>query len=195
MIGFTIFQPVQLLWINLITDCFPALALGMEDAEGDVMRRKPRNATDGVFAGGMGIDIVFQGVIITVLVVTSFFLGMYFHEGAIHMELLLDGLPDAEGVTMAFITLSMVEIFHSFNMRSRRASLFSMPKQNKWLWGAAVLAAILTIIPVEVDFLAEVFGFMTLKPEALLSALGLAFLIIPIMEVYKAVMRGIEKNQ
>ena len=195
LVGFTIFQPVQLLWINLITDCFPALALGMEDAEGDVMRRKPRNATDGVFAGGMGIDIVFQGVIITVLVVTSFFLGMYFHEGAIHMELLLDGLPDAEGVTMAFITLSMVEIFHSFNMRSRRASLFSMPKQNKWLWGAAVLAAILTIIPVEVDFLAEVFGFMTLKPEALLSALGLAFLIIPIMEVYKAVMRGIEKNQ
>ena len=195
LIGFTIFQPVQLLWINLITDSLPALALGMEEAEGDIMKRKPRKASDGVFAGGLGIDIAFQGVIITVLVMASFFLGMYFHEGAIHMELLLDGVPDAEGVTMAFITLSMVEIFHSFNMRSRRASLFSMKKQNKWLWGAAILATVLTVIPVEVDFLAEVFGFMTLKPEALLSALGLAFLIIPIMEVYKAVMRGIEKNQ
>ena len=195
LIGFTIFQPVQLLWINLITDSLPALALGMEEAEGDIMKRKPRKASDGVFAGGLGIDIAFQGVIITVLVMASFFLGMYFHEGAIHMELLLDGVPDAEGVTMAFITLSMVEIFHSFNMRSRRASLFSMKHQNKWLWGAAVLATVLTVIPVEVDFLAEVFGFMTLKPEALLSALGLAFLIIPIMEVYKAVMRGIEKNQ
>ena len=96
---------------------------------------------------------------------------------------------------MAFITLSMVEIFHSFNMRSRRASLFSLKKQNKWLWGAAILAAVLTVIPVEVDFLAEVFGFMTLNPEALLTALGLAFLIIPIMEIYKAVMRAVEKNK
>ena len=196
MVGFTIFQPVQLLWINLITDCFPALALGMEEAEGDVMKRKPRKASDGVFAGGMGVDIVFQGIVITALVLASFFAGMYFHNnGVIDISMLLDGIPDEEGVTMAFITLSMVEIFHSFNMRSRRASLFSLKKQNKWLWGAAILAAVLTVIPVEVDFLAEVFGFMTLNPEALLTALGLAFLIIPIMEVYKAVMRAVEKDK
>ena len=169
LIGFTIFQPVQLLWINLITDSLPALALGMEDAEGDVMKRKPRKATDGVFAGGMGLDIAFQGVIITVLVMASFFLGMYFHEGAIRMDLLLDGMPDKEGVTMAFITLSMVEIFHSFNMRSRRASIFSMRRQNKWLWGAAALALALTVVPVEVDVLANVFGFMPLPPHALLD--------------------------
>ncbi|MBM6774278.1 cation-translocating P-type ATPase [Olsenella profusa] len=196
LVGFTIFQPVQLLWINLITDCFPALALGMEDAEGNVMKRKPRNATDGVFAGGMGFDITFQGVIITVLVLASFFAGMAFHNnGVIDLAALVDGHPDPEGVTMAFITLSMVEIFHSFNMRSRRASLFSMKKQNKWLWGAAILAAVLTVIPVEVDFLANVFGFMTLNPEALVTALVLAFLIIPIMEVYKAIMRAVEKNR
>lgn len=194
LIGFTIFQPVQLLWINLITDSLPALALGMEEAEGDVMKRKPRNASDGVFAGGMGLDIAFQGVIITLLVLASFFVGMFLHNGSINMGMLLDGVPDAEGVTMAFITLSMVEIFHSFNMRSRRASIFSMKKQNKWLWGAAALALVLTVIPVEVDFLAEVFGFMTLDPMALLAALGLAFLIIPIMEVYKAVMRKVEKD-
>ena len=195
LIGFTIFQPVQLLWINLITDSLPALALGMEEAEGDIMKRKPRKATDGVFAGGMGVDIAFQGVIITVLVMASFFAGMFFHNGAIDMSLLLDGQPDPEGVTMAFITLSMVEIFHSFNMRSRRASIFTIKHQNKWLWGAALLAVVLTVIPVEVDFLAEIFGFMTLNPEAVLTAIGLAFLIIPIMEVYKAVMRAVEKNQ
>ncbi len=195
LIGFTIFQPVQLLWINLITDSLPALALGMEEAEGDVMKRKPRNASDGVFAGGMGIDIAFQGVIITILVLASFFAGMYFHNGAIELSMLTDGIADPEGVTMAFITLSMVEIFHSFNMRSRRASIFSMKTQNKWLWGAAALAVVLTVVPVEVDFLAEVFGFMTLDPIALFTALGLAFLIIPLMEIYKAVMRSVEKNQ
>lgn len=194
LIGFTIFQPVQLLWINLITDSLPALALGMEEAEGDVMKRKPRKASDGVFAGGMGIDIAFQGVIITILVLASFFAGMYFHNGAIELSMLTDGIADPEGVTMAFITLSMVEIFHSFNMRSRRASIFSMKTQNKWLWGAAALAVVLTIVPVEVDFLAEVFGFMTLDPIALFTALGLAFLIIPLMEIYKAVMRRVEKN-
>ena len=195
LIGFTIFQPVQLLWINLITDSLPALALGMEEAEGDVMKRKPRKASDGVFAGGMGIDIAFQGVIITILVLASFFAGMYFHNGAIELSMLTDGIADPEGVTMAFITLSMVEIFHSFNMRSRRASIFSMKTQNKWLWGAAALAVVLTVVPVEVDFLAEVFGFMTLDPIALFTALGLAFLIIPLMEIYKAVMRRVEKNQ
>ena len=196
LIGFTIFQPVQLLWINLITDSLPALALGMEEAEGDVMKRKPRKASDGVFAGGMGIDIAFQGVIITILVLASFFAGMYFHNnGVIELSMLTDGIADPEGVTMAFITLSMVEIFHSFNMRSRRASIFSMKTQNKWLWGAAALAVVLTVVPVEVDFLAEVFGFMTLDPIALFTALGLAFLIIPLMEIYKAVMRRVEKNQ
>ena len=195
LIGFTIFQPVQLLWINLITDSLPALALGMEEAEGDVMKRKPRNASDGVFAGGMGLDIAFQGVIITLLVLASFFAGVYFDMGYIDIADMIAGTADAEGVTMAFITLSMVEIFHSFNMRSRRASIFSMKTQNKWLWGAAALAVVLTVVPVEVDFLAEVFGFMTLDPIALFTALGLAFLIIPLMEIYKAVMRRVEKNQ
>ena len=193
LVGFTIFQPVQLLWINLITDCFPALALGMEEAEGDVMKRKPRNASDGVFAGGMGFDIAFQGVIITVLVLASFFVGVYFDMGYIDIADMIAGTADEEGVTMAFITLSMVEIFHCFNMRSRRQSLFTMKKQNKWLWGAALLALVLTVVVVEVPALADAFGFMELPIDALACAVGLAFLIIPIMEVYKAVMRSVEK--
>ena len=194
LVGFTIFQPVQLLWVNLVTDCFPALALGMEEAEGDVMKRKPRNASDGVFAGHMGLDCIVQGVIITLLVLASFFTGIYLHNGSIDMVDLLDGIPDPEGVTMSFITLNMVEIFHCFNMRSRRASLFSMKKQNWWLWGAAVLALFLTVVVVEADPLANAFQLMTLKVEAVIAAIFLAFLIIPIIEVYKAIMRAVEKE-
>ncbi|MBE6468677.1 MAG: cation-translocating P-type ATPase [Coriobacteriaceae bacterium] len=192
LIGFTIFQPVQLLWINLITDSFPALALGMEEAEGDVMKRKPRNASDGIFAGGLGLDTFVQGVIITLLVLASFFAGVYFDMGHIDIAAMVAGTADDEGVTMAFITLSMVEIFHCFNMRSRRASIFSMKKQNKWLWGAAILAFVLTVVVVEFDPLAKIFGFMPLPIEALACALGLAFLIIPLMEIYKAIMRAVE---
>ena len=196
MVGFTIFQPVQLLWINLITDCFPALALGMEEAEGDVMRRKPRKSTDGVFANNMGLDCIFQGVVIGALVFVSFMIGFWLENGSFdvmgnitHLEAL------AEGTTMAFVTLSMVELFHSLNMRSRRLSIFSMKKQNWWLWGAIALALVLTTVVVEIDPIAEVFGFMQLPMEAYGIALLLSVAIIPIMEVYKAVMRAVEKEQ
>ena len=192
LIGFTIFQPVQLLWVNLVTDCFPALALGMEDAEGDIMKRKPRNAKDGVFAGHMGLDCVVQGLIITVLVLASFFVGVYFDMGYIHIA---DMIAGEEGVMMAFITLNMVEIFHCFNMRSRRASLFTMKKQNKWLWASAALALVLTVIVTVQPTLAEMFfGPVTLELKGVVAALGLAFLIIPLMEIYKAIMRAVEKE-
>ena len=195
LIGFTIFQPVQLLWVNLVTDCFPALALGMEDAEGDIMKRKPRNAKDGVFAGNMGLDCVVQGLIITVLVLASFFVGVYFDMGYIHIADMIAGNADEEGVMMAFITLNMVEIFHCFNMRSRRASLFSMKKQNKWLWASAALALVLTVIVTVQPTLAEMFfGPVTLELKGVVAALGLAFLIIPLMEIYKAIMRAVEKE-
>ena len=194
LIGFTIFQPVQLLWINLVTDSFPALALGMEDAEGDLMRRKPRDSKDGVFAGGMGLDCIVQGVIITVLVLASFFVGVYFDLGYIDIAQMVAGTADEEGATMAFITLSMVEIFHCFNMRSRRASIFHMRRQNVALWGAALLALFLTIVVVEFAPLAKMFGFMVLPSEGLIWALFLAFLIIPLIELYKAIMRAWESN-
>ena len=195
LVGFTLFQPVQLLWVNLVTDCFPALALGMEEAEGNIMQRKPRKASDGVFAGNMGLDCVVQGLIITVLVLASFFAGVYFDMGCIDIANMMAGSADEEGVMMAFITLNMVEIFHCFNMRSRRASLFSMKKQNWWLWGAAGLALVLTLIVVEFEPLAMMFfGVPGLELQGSLTALGLAVLIIPIVEVQKAVMRRIEKE-
>ena len=187
--------PVQLLWVNLVTDCFPALALGMEDAEGNIMKRKPRNAKDGVFAGHMGLDCVVQGLIITVLVLASFFVGVYFDMGYIHIADMIAGTADEEGVMMAFITLNMVEIFHCFNMRSRRTSLFKMKKQNKWLWASAALALVLTVIVTVQPTLAEMFfGPVTLELKGVVAALGLAFLIIPLMEIYKAIMRAVEKE-
>ena len=195
LVGFTLFQPVQLLWVNLVTDCFPALALGMEDAEGDIMRRKPRKASDGVFAGHMGLDCVAQGIIITVLVLASFFAGVYFDMGYINIADMIAGTADEEGVMMAFITLNMVEIFHCFNMRSRRQSVFTMKKQNAWLWGAAALALVLTLIVVEFEPLAMMFfGVPGLELKGSLTALGIAFLIIPLNELYKAIMRSVEKD-
>ena len=195
LVGFTLFQPVQLLWVNLVTDCFPALALGMEEAEGNIMQRKPRKASDGVFAGNMGLDCVVQGLIITALVLASFFAGVYFDMGCIDIANMMAGTADEEGVMMAFITLNMVEIFHCFNMRSRRQSVFTMKKQNVWLWGAAALALVLTLIVVEFEPLAMMFfGVPSLELKGSLTALGIAFLIIPLNELYKAIMRSVEKD-
>ena len=81
LIGFTILKPVHLLWINLITDCFPALALGMEKSESDIMKQKPRDPKEGIFAGGMGFDVFFQGFIVTVLVMVSYLVGHYVESG------------------------------------------------------------------------------------------------------------------
>ena len=168
----------------------------MEEAEGDIMKRKPRNASDGVFANNMGLDTVVQGLIITALVLASFFCGVYYDLGVIDLGALATSMADEEGVMMAFITLNMVEIFHCFNMRSRRTSIFKMKTQNNWLWGAAALALVLTLVVVEFDPLAQIFfGVEHLELKGMFTALGLGFLIIPLVEIYKAIMRAIEKDQ
>ena len=187
MVGFTILKPVHLLWINLVTDCFPALALGMEEAESDIMRRQPRNAKDGIFAGGMGFDVAFQGIIVTVLTVLAYFIGHYMEAGVWVFE------DSSDGMTMAFLTLSMVEIFHSFNMRSRRKSVFTIKNQNKFLWGAMLLSLILTTSVIYVPFLRDAFGFEHINLQEYFVAMGLAISIIPIMEIVKAIQRALKK--
>ena len=182
LLGFTILKPAHLLWINLITDCFPALALGMEKSETDIMKRAPRRAQDGVFAGGMGWDIAVQGVLITALTLAAYIIGHFF-EG--HASL----ATSADGMTMAFLTLSMVEIFHSFNMRSRRKSIFAMPQQNIFLWGAMILSLILTTAVIYIPAFSTAFGFATISLTEYAIALGLALAIIPIMELLKAIQR------
>ena len=187
IMGFVILEPAHLLWINLITDCFPAIALGMEKSESDIMKRAPRNAKDGIFAGGMGFDVAFQGIIITCLTLAAYLIGHYIEAGV------WETVNSADGTTMAFLTLSMVEIFHSFNMRSRRNSIFKMPHNNKYLWGAMILSLICTTAVIYVPFLSNAFGFEHISAMEYAVAMGLAFLIVPIMEIIKAIQRKLGK--
>ena len=152
LMGFTILKPVHILWINLITDTLPAIALGMEEAEKDVMRRPPRDRKESIFAGGLGFDIAFQGLIIAAVTVFSYFLGHRIESG-------VWAIADSPiGMTMAFLTLSMIEIFHSFNMRSRTESLFSLKKQNRWLWGTLAFSLLVTAAVIFVPFLNRAFS-------------------------------------
>ncbi len=197
LLGFTIFQPVHLLWINLITDCFPALALGMEKPEADVMNRKPRDSKEGIFAGGLGVAVFYQGLLVTVITLASYFIGRYWLADLHHAEAIAAGTYSAEmlGTSMAFLTLSLCEICHAFNMRSLHGSIFKMKSQNLWLWGAGALSLILTTVVLEVPFLAEAFGLAQLDLMEYGIAFGLAILIIPIVEIVKIFHRMIDKKK
>ncbi len=183
LLGFTILEPVHLLWINLVTDCFPALALGMEKAEPGIMKRKPRPAKAGIFAGGMGFDIAYQGLMISALTLLSYFIGHFMESG------LWEITESADGMTMAFLTMSMAEIFHSFNMRSQRGSLISLKTTNALLNGAAIASLVLTTAVCEIPFLANAFGFTSVELSEYLVAIALAFLTIPLVELVKWVQR------
>ncbi len=188
IMGFTILKPVHLLWINLVTDCFPALALGMETAEENVMKRKPRSSKAGIFADGMGIDILYQGVLVSVLVLLSYFLGHFMESGKWEI------VDSSHGMTMAFLTMSMAEIFHSLNMRSQRGSLFTIKKQNIVLWLAALGTFVLTTLVCEIPFLAGAFGFEAIGLAEYAVALGLGFCVIPVVELVKFIQRQIAKK-
>ena len=181
LMGFTLLNPVHLLFINLITDCFPALALGMEKGEPDIMQRAPRDSKDGIFAGGLGFDIAYQGILIAGITMLSYILGHCMEVGFFEMP---HGVsPD--GMTMAFLTMSMCEIFHSFNMRSQRKSVFTLGTHNKILWGAMLGSLVLTTLVLEVPFIANMFGFTPITLPEYLVALALAVLVIPVVELVK----------
>ena len=188
MLGFMILEPVHLLWINLLTDCFPALALGMERAEPDVMSRPPRSARESIFAHGVGFDCVYQGVMCAILTLAAFFIGHYMEYGI----WTLTNSPD--GTTMAFLTLSMAEIFHSFNMRAHRASIFTLRTPNWTLVGAAAASLALTTLCIYVPFLADAFDFTAISAAEYAVAMGLAVLVIPVVELVKCVQRAVEKR-
>ncbi len=193
LIGFTILEPTHLLWLNLITDCFPALAMAMEEAEPGIMKREPRNADDGIFANGMGLDCLIQGIFIGTLTLISYFIGLNI-EG-VPLASVLSGVDKGlDGMTMAFLTLSMVEMFHSFNMRSRRQSIFKLPTQNKWLWFAFAGSLVLTFVVIETP-LAQAFDFAEINAFEYGIAMLLAAAIIPLVEIYKAIMRAVEKGR
>ena len=190
LFALTILEPAHLLWINLITDCFPALALGGEKRERDIMKRPPRSSSDGIFADGMGIDTFYQGALIALLTLLAYFVGHRIESGLWEIK------QSHDGITMAFLTLSMCEIFHSINMRSRRDSIFTLLKDrnhNKLLLIAALASLVLTTAVIYVPFLSKAFGFTHISATEYFVALALAFAIIPLVEIIKFIQRKTNK--
>lgn len=166
---------MQLLWINLITDSLPAIALGMEPVEKDIMTRKPRPKTEGLFAHGYGLRIILQGIMFGILSLIAFRIG----ETA---------LGDQGGQTMAFIVLAMSQVIQAFNMRSEhsifRIGVFTNPNLNKAALISIILMAIVLFTPVSIAF-----GLIYLPAKMYLIALGLMFIPTVIMETVKAIAR------
>lgn len=192
LLGFTILKPVHLLWINLVTDCFPALALAMEKSEKNIMSRPPRNSKDGIFSGGVGFDIFYQGLFVTGLTLAAYFIGHYIEAGVWEIT----NSPD--GMTMAFLTMSMCEIFHSLNMRSQRGSTVAMTfrgSHNMYLFGSCLMSLLMTTVVIYVPFLANAFDFQTIDLMEYAVALALAFAIIPLVEIVKAIERAVDKRK
>ena len=189
MMGFTLLRPMHLLWINLITDTFPALALGMENAEADLMKRKPRDDKEGIFAGGVGVNVVIQGVFVGLLTLLSFFLGHYLELGNWHIG------ESEDGMTMAFLTLSMTEMFHAFNARSISHSIFTMKKQNKYLWLAFAFSLLATVAVIYIPGLNTAFNFTAISAVEFFAAMGLGLSVIPFVEVSKVITRAISRRK
>ena len=136
MAGLVVLTPVQILWVNLVTDTFPALALGMEPAPDDIMRRKPRDPKQSFFAEGMAGNLIVFGVIMSALTLGAYFLGLSrYHDSAV-------------ANTMAFMVLGLVQLFHAFNIRSSLRSAFAGPWCNKWMPIAFAVSALLQTVVV-----------------------------------------------
>ena len=177
-----VLSPTHLLWINMVTDSLPGLALGMEKAEEGVMKRKPRPSNESVFSNGAGLDIVLQGIYMATIILTSFFIG-YKMDG--HLN----------GMTMAFLTINLAELFHAISMRTQRGSLIKLKTFNWWLFGALTLTFLLNIALIYVPAFEVLFDFAPINFTEFMIALALAFSVLPVLEVYKFVMRTIDKNK
>ena len=181
--GITIVTPAQLLWINMVTDSTPGLALGMEKAEGNLMKRKPRNSNEGVFSDGAGSSMIIHGVIMAFIVLLSFFIGQYIELG--HYGV----FESVDGMTMAFLTANLVEMFYAICMRTQKGSIFKMKTRNKWLLGSFMLSLVFTAGVIYIPSLSKLFGLASISFKEFAIAFGLAFLVIPITEVAKYFQR------
>nr|MCR5729217.1 cation-translocating P-type ATPase [Ruminococcus sp.] len=174
--SFVIFSPVHLLWINLVSDCFPAVALGMESAEHGIMNRKPRSSNSHIFSDGLGINLLWQGTIIAALTIISYVIGYQSSSEA--------------GTTMAFITLSACEMFHAWNMRSLKGSIFTMEKHNKVLTASIILTFVLMIPILLIPALRGIFSLVSLSGSEYITSFLLGAVIVPIVEVVKVFQRS-----
>jgi Ca2+-transporting ATPase len=178
--------PIMILWVNLVTDSLPALALGVEAAESDVMNYPPRKAKASLFQGKTGRDIIVQGIIQTGLVMLSFCLGNY---------VLSDGVSDHRvAMTMAFVSLCIIQLFHSFNLKSQNHSIFNKKLfKNKLLDLSFGIGALLVLSVVLIPFMRGVFGTAALNAGEWGIALGCGAAVIPLVEVEKVIENAFEK--
>lgn len=165
---------IQLLWINLITDSFPAIALGLEPADKNIMNKKPINAKKGLFADGLWSKIFVEGTMIGVLTLFAFNLGTNLYS----LEV---------GRTMAFISLSMLELVHSFNIRSEKSIFKIGALKNIYLIGAFILGTILQISVVLIPQIAHIFNVIPLNKEQWIYTIIISILPIFIMEGQKKI--------
>jgi Ca2+-transporting ATPase len=197
LLNFTILSPVHLLWINMVTDSLPGLALGMEKAEGDLMKRKPRPTTDGIFSGGAGADMVWQGIYLAVIEIAAYFIGYHLENGS--MAGIFHGKLCTNAMAMAFLTVNFAEMFCAVCMRSRKGSLFSkdmLKNINWWLVGAFAVTTLLTLVAIYLPGLQTVFGIEpgTFQFHELLISFGLALSVVPAFEIGKAIHRKVRKE-
>jgi Ca2+-transporting ATPase len=182
MLNWTVLFPIHILWVNLVTDTFPALALGMEQAEQNVMRQKPRNAKSGFFSGIVGASILYQGTIKGLITLSVFYTGLTIYNHRV-------------AVTMTFLTLGLIQLAHSLNVRSNTQSLFKMGMfSNRYLTGAILLAAFLQVVVVLIPSLNQVFRVESLNLTQWLIVLTASFMIIPIVELAKVVFKHTVKG-
>lgn len=181
LLNFRLFTPIHILWINLVTDTLPAIALGMEDAEEDIMRKPPRSAKEGIFAGGLAVGVIYQGVVIAALTLASYFIG--------------NRRDHTTGMTMAFLTMSTCEVFQSLNLRSRENSIFRLRTHNRLLTGAMILSLVLAISVIYIPGVNTVFHLAALPATLFAAGIGLAFAIIPLVELVKLVQSAISRKR
>lgn len=165
---------IQLLWINLVTDSFPAIALGMEPAEKDIMNRKPNDSKKSIFADGLWEKIFVEGFMIGILTLFAFSLGNKLY-----------GLQ--VGRTMAFISLSMLELVHSFNVRSEESLFKAGLFKNKYLIGAFLIGIILQVGVVVIPKIADIFDVVLLNNKQWIYTAIISILPLVIVEIQKKI--------
>ena len=185
----------QLLWINLLTDAAPALAMGVDPQTDDVMARSPRKLTDRVIDRDMWIDIAFIGIIMAAVTL----IGMNMHlEGGLFTDRSIGGTHEfqmIEARTMGFTILVFAQLFNAIASRSARQSAFVGLFSNKWLWGAIGLSVVLQLVVIYVPFLNSAFGTTPLGPWAWVECICLAAVVLIASEIYKAIMRAIDRKR
>ena len=184
MLGWDILAPVQLLWINLVTDTLPAIALGLEPVEQGIMKRAPRGRKSNFFSGGVSSSIVYQGIQEGLLVLTTYQLGLNFGP---HMD--NANLQHADALTMAFLTLGIIQLFHAFNSKYIHQSIFSKHTfSNKWFNWAIVISAVV-MAAVELPFMTKFFDVTELNGLQWLIVLAAGICMIIIVEIVKFCQR------